>query len=258
MKISIITVCRNSVETIEGTIRSVLEQKGPFDLEYLVIDGKSTDATLSIVRKFDRIRLVSEGDCGIYDAMNKGIKLASGDIVGILNSDDVYAHSAVLEKVADMFTETGAKTVYGDLVYVKIDDLNKVIRYWKSGAYKHGLFKRGWMPPHPAFFARREVYEKYGMFNLDLRLAADYELMLRFLEVNKLTTAYLPEILVKMRMGGASNNSIGNLIRNYRENRLAWKLNGIKPSFYTLFWKRFQKISQFLHPFMPENKTGAR
>jgi glycosyltransferase involved in cell wall biosynthesis len=244
-KVSVLTVAFNSAQTIEDTIKSVLGQKGDFTLEYIIVDGNSADGTLQILKKYKTLTWVSESDQGIYDAMNKGLKLATGDIVGILNADDVYANDTVLQEVVSRFQNSKINCLYGDLMYVAPHNLQKVIRYWQAGEFKPGSFQTGWMPPHPSFFVRREVYKKYGLFDLNFPLAADYEIMLRFLEKHRLESLYLPKVLVKMRLGGASNRNLKNLLRNYGENYQAWTNNGLKLPWYTLILKRLRKLPQF-------------
>jgi glycosyltransferase involved in cell wall biosynthesis len=224
----------------------VLEQKD-IDLDYIIVDGKSTDGTKQIIEKY-RLgisKFVSEPDAGLYDALNKGIDMASGDIVGILHSDDFYINDQVLSKVAEIFKKTGADAVYSDLYYVDRMDTNKIIRKWKSGDHSSSSFKNGWMPPHPTFFVKRSLYEKFGKFNTQFKTAADYELMLRFIEKHKAKIAYLPEYTVKMRLGGASNISFKNRFLANMEDRKAWEVNGLKPRFYTLYIKPLRKIVQF-------------
>lgn len=242
--ISIITVSYNSAKTIEQTLRSVAEQTYQ-DIEHIVIDGASTDGTMSIVKKFPKIRYISEKDNGLYEAMNKGIHMATGEIIGILNADDIYYDQTIIENVMRAFSSTTTDSVYGDLVYVAQDDTNKIIRNWKADRFRPGLFRIGWMPPHPAFFVRKSVYAQYGSFDLRLPLAADYEIMLRFLEKNNISALYIPYTFVRMRIGGASNKNITNLLQNYRENRLAWEYNGLKCPWYTLALKRLRKLTQF-------------
>ena len=246
LKVSIITVCYNSAETIESTIQSVLEQDYG-NIEYIIIDGKSTDTTLQIIDKYklQLSKLISEKDEGIYFAINKGIALASGEIIAILHADDFYSNSHVIAKVVKTFEEQNVDTIYGDLQYVDRVDTSIVKRNWRSGEYKDGLFLKGWMPPHPAFFVRKTCYEKYGKFNTMLRSAADYELMLRFLHKYKCSTAYIPEVLVKMRIGGKSNVSILNRIKANREDKKAWFMNDLKPGIFTLLLKPFSKLGQF-------------
>ena len=247
MKVSIITVCYNSALTIEDTINSVLNQNYT-DIEYIIVDGKSKDGTLDIIERYrDNIsKIVSERDQGIYDALNKGIKIASGDVVGILNADDFYIDNSVITSVITKMQDENSDSLYSDLYYVAPNDTNKVIRNWVSGKYNRKQFLYGWMPPHPAFFVKRKAYEKYGNFNLSLKSAADYELMLRFLYKNKLSTCYIPRPLVRMRVGGISNISLANRIRANKEDRKAWKINNIKPFFFTLYFKPLRKIIQFM------------
>lgn len=246
MKISIITVAYNSASTIRDTLESIAKQGYP-EIEHIIIDGKSKDDTLKIVSEFPHVsKVVSEPDKGLYDAMNKGLKQATGDIVGILNSDDVYNHTDVISKVMSAFVNQNVACIYGDLQYVKQNDLSKVVRTWRSGKFRYKKFLYGWMPPHPAFFVKREVYEKVGGFVTDLRSAADYEIMLRILYKHKYSCAYLPEVLVRMRTGGASNASIKNRLKANLEDRKAWKLIQKKPHFFTLYLKPLRKISQFI------------
>lgn len=247
MKISVITACYNSAETIADTLRSVTEQTHP-ELEYIIVDGASTDSTLAIVEQYKhRIARVESGrDGGIYFALNKGLSLATGDIIAFLHADDVFAHKDVLAHVAAEFVRSGADSVYGDLNYVDRSDLSRVIRRWKSGRYSPNLFRKGWMPPHPSFFMRRSCYEKYGQFNTAFRTAADYELMLRMLHVHKVSVSYLPEVLVLMRTGGVSNASLSNRIKANREDRRAWDVNGVKPGLLTLIRKPLSKLKQFI------------
>lgn len=246
-KVSIITVCYNSEKTIEDTILSVINQSYT-NIEYIVIDGVSTDNTLSIINKYkDKITtIISEKDNGIYDAINKGIRLASGDIIANLNSDDFYIDNNVIADVVATFEKEKTDTLYADLYYVDAVDTNKIVRYWKSKQYKEGLFLKGWMPPHPTFFVRKEVYHKYGSFDLQFKSAADYEIMLRFVHRFKSSIAYLPRVIVKMRVGGVSNASLKNRIKANQEDRKAWKVNGLKPHAFTLIFKPLSKLFQFV------------
>lgn len=244
-KISIITVTCNSAATISKCLNSVESQQ--HKVEHIIIDNCSTDETLEIVKSYPYIeKIVSEADHGIYDAMNKGIALATGDVIGILNSDDCYVNASVIEKVSDIFNDERIESCYGDLVYVDALDNTKITRYWESGPFDERSFYWGWMPPHPTFFVRRSVYEKYGLFKTDIGTAADYELMLRLLLKHKITTAYIPEVLVKMQDGGISNSSLINRIKVNRLDLSAWKVNGLKPYPWTIFLKPLRKISQFL------------
>lgn len=211
MKISIITVSLNSLATIEDTFKSVLSQNHP-DIEYLVVDGGSSDGTLEIINIYaDRIdHVVSEPDQGIYDAMNKGVKLATGDIIGILNADDIYANSDVLVNVANVFQGNDSDVVFGDLVFVKRHDLNSITRYYSSKIFHPWRLKFGWMPPHPATFIRKSVYDKVGLYSLDYKIAADYEMFVRLLLVWKFSFFRIPQVLVKMRLGGASTRGLNS------------------------------------------------
>lgn len=247
MKISIITVTYNSAATLEETILSVINQNYT-NIEYIIVDGKSSDSTLNIIDKYkSRIaKFISEKDNGIYDALNKGIQMASGDVIGILHSDDFYTSNDVIQNIATRFEKEKCDALYGDLLYVSKDNTNKIIRKWRAGELTANSFLFGWMPPHPTFFVKKEVYEKHKAFNLDFKTSADYELMLRLLYKHKIKTAYLPEYLVKMRMGGQSNVTTKNRIIANLEDRKAWEVNGLKPYFFTLFLKPLRKISQFL------------
>ncbi|ACT91521.1 glycosyltransferase family 2 protein [Dyadobacter fermentans] len=247
MKVTILTVVYNGAATIRHCIDSVLGQDYP-DIEYIVVDGHSKDGTQEIVQSYgDRIaRFVSEPDAGIYDAMNKGIQLATGDVIGILNADDFYAYPSVISDVAAAFAAGDFDASYGDLEYIDANDATVVRRKWVSGAYKVGAFLNGWMPPHPTFFVKKEVYHTHGQFRLDLGSAADYELMLRFVHREKIRLAYIPKVLVKMRAGGVSNSNLKNRIAANRNDRLAWKMNNMEPRFYTLWLKPLRKIIQFI------------
>jgi glycosyltransferase involved in cell wall biosynthesis len=247
MKISIITVTYNSAETIEQTIQSVINQSYR-DVEYIIIDGQSSDATLSIIEKYKNqiSKIVSEKDNGLYDALNKGIALATGDVIGILHSDDFYTSTNVLQLYADTFQKNYSDAVYSDLYYVDKVNTDKIIRKWKSGYYKSNSFLYGWMPPHPTFFVKAECYKKFGNFNLQFKSAADYELMLRFIHKQKIKISYLPTFTVKMRVGGKSNASVTNRVNANIEDRKAWEVNGLKPYFFTLYFKPLRKIIQYL------------
>lgn len=246
MKISIITCVYNGQDTISDTIQSVLEQDYA-DIEYIVIDGKSSDNTLSVINRYKNNihKVVSEKDEGIYDAINKGISYATGDVIGILHADDVFADNEVISRVAKAFENTTVQCSYGDLVYTEKENTEQIVRYWKAGEFKEGSFKYGWMPPHPTFFVRTELYTKFGAYRTELKTAADYELMLRFLYKFGLEAHYIPETLVKMRVGGASNKNLTNRLSANQQDRQAWSMNEIKPSLYTLWLKPIRKISQY-------------
>jgi glycosyltransferase len=249
MKISVITACYNNADTIRDTLVSVTEQDYP-DIEYIIVDGDSKDDTLKIVDEFSsRIaKVVSGKDGGIYFALNKGLELATGEVIAFLHADDVYAGRSVLSNVMALFSKSGADSVYGDLQYVERTDTSKVVRHWKAGSYYDGIFRKGWMPPHPSFFLKRKCYGQFGVFNTTFRSAADYELMLRMLHKHKVSTAYLPEVLVKMRVGGTSNVTLKNRVRANKEDRRAWKINGLRPGLLTLTIKPLSKLKQLLGP----------
>ncbi|RLD79197.1 MAG: glycosyltransferase [Bacteroidetes bacterium] len=245
MTISIITVTYNNQKTVEHTIQSVLNQTYP-NIEYIIINGKSTDGTLEKIKKYKNkiSKVVSEADQGMYDALNKGIEIATGEVIGFLHADDFYNDKYVIEKIANIFNTQNIDSLYGDLEYVSASNPEKIIRNWKAGQFSIKELKKGWMPPHPTFFVKKEVYTKLGVFNLKFRIAADYDLMLRFLGKHKISTIYLPKVLVKMRWGGTSNRSISNIIQKSKEDYIALKENNIG-GFGSLFFKNFRKLEQF-------------
>ncbi|HZK65325.1 MAG TPA: glycosyltransferase family 2 protein [Puia sp.] len=245
LRVSIITATYNSAATIEETMRSVDEQDYP-SIEHIIVDGQSKDDTLRIIEKFPHTsKIICEKDDGIYDAMNKGIQASGGDIIGILNSDDFYAHAGVISHVVDAFQDDSVQACYGDLQYFHIQDPGRITRTWKSGNFQPASFYWGWMPPHPTFFVRRSVYDQVGLFETSLRSASDYEMMLRILLKNKMRACYIPEVLVKMRTGGISNQSMANRFRANREDRRAWRMNDLRPYFFTLYLKPIRKLAQF-------------
>ncbi len=246
VKISVITVVYNSAGTIRDAILSVLAQTYE-NIEYIIVDGASIDGTVDIINEYrGKIEaFVSEPDGGIYDAMNKGIRLAKGDVIGFLNSDDMYQDSRVVEKIAQAFANSKTDACYGDLVYVDKDETEKVVRYWKSRPFKKGLYQCGWMPAHPTFYVRRRIYQKFGDFDLEFKLQSDFEITTRFLEVYGITTTYLPEILVRMRAGGATNRSIRNVIRGNIEAYRACKKNGLDITPFFIVRKIMSRIPQF-------------
>lgn len=246
-RISIITPVFNGAATLRGCLQSIDNQTFK-NVEHIVIDAASTDATLAIVESYPAMhrRVLSEPDSGIYDGMNKGLALATGDIVGILNVDDMYADDRVLQDVCDAFAGPDVDSCYGDLKYVDFLDTAKTVRLWKSGPFNPGKFRWGWMPPHPTFFIRRKLYEQYGGFNLQLGTAADYELMLRFLLKHNVTTRYIPRVLVKMRNCGASNVTISRRMEANRMDKKAWAVNGLQPFPWTLFCKPLRKLGQWV------------
>ena len=245
MKISIITATYNSANTVRDTLVSIARQQYPH-IEHIIVDGLSKDNTLEIVKEFPHVaKVICEKDNGIYDAMNKGVTLATGEVIGILNSDDFYTAPIILSKVAKAFEDPAVEAVYGDLQYVNASNVQLITRTWKSGRYQKRSLYFGWMPPHPTFFVRRHVYEKCGKFNTTLRSAADYELMLRVLLKYETNVQYIPEVLVKMRAGGMSNASLKNRFRANKEDAMAWKLNELKPYFFTMWLKPLRKVLQF-------------
>ncbi len=248
MKISIVTATYNSARTVRDTLRSVAAQSFE-NVEHIIVDGQSQDDTLAILEaNRDRIaRIVSEPDGGIYDAMNKGIALATGDVIGLLNSDDVFASRDSLRDVAMAMRDPQIECCYGDLVYVDADDLSRVVRYWKSRSFVPGLFRSGWVPPHPTFYVRKDVYERYGNFDLNYRLAADFELMLRLMEKHRVRSVHVPRVLVKMRLGGATNQSLSNIWKQNVEIYRSAKHHGIGMSLVEfVIGKIWARSSQFL------------
>jgi glycosyltransferase involved in cell wall biosynthesis len=234
MKISIITATFNSAATVRDTLESILRQTHQ-DWELIIEDGLSQDNTLSIVKEYEpqcqgRMRIFSEKDEGLYDAMNRGIARATGDVIGILNSDDFYHDERVLEDINQAMEGHPIDCVYGDLKFVQADNTNRVVRIWKGTQHKKGAFLRGWHPAHPTFYARRECFDKFGAFNTKYAVSADFELMLRFLEVAGLTNCYINRYFIKMRMGGESTGSLRNIIRGNRSILRALRDNGFKPS----------------------------
>lgn len=250
MKISIITPTFNSEKTVSDTIESVFSQTHK-DIEYIVIDGVSSDKTLEIISSYQQkfnIRLLSEKDSGLYDAMNKGVLLASGDIVGIINSDDFYYSNNILEKINKVFeSDSSIQAVYGDILYIDNDDKEKETRYWKSGEYNEKKLRSGWAIPHPSLFVKREVYNSLEkIFDTRLRLAADYELILRLLMIKRIKVHYLPEIIVKMRDGGASASSLKQRMKGWKELCQAWRINGLRPPFLFIPRRVLGKIGQYI------------
>jgi len=246
MKISLITSTFNSAATVQATFDSVRSQCLE-DFEYIVVDGGSKDSTLSIIEQnLDIIdHYVSERDYGIYDALNKGIMLATGDIVGFIHSDDLLASPQVLQRISDAFNGSDTDAVYADLLYVDRINSEKIIRHWKSQPYKQNLFFRGWMPAHPTFYLKKSLYLKNGLYDTSFRISADYELMLRMLFKHNIEATYVPEVLVKMRVGGESNLSLKNRWRANQEDARAWKKNGIRPYPWTRWIKPLSKVVQF-------------
>lgn len=245
MKVSIITICFNSERTIRETIDSVLAQSYS-DIEYIVVDGQSTDNTLQIVESYgDRIaKIVSEKDDGIYDAMNKGLALTTGDIIGFINADDVIDSNQCIERIVETFQRQNCQVVYGDKIYVDPDDTSKVVRYWKVGAYKRENYRKGWMTPHLSTYIAKNLYDEFGNFRTDFQIAADYELMLRFIYKNNAKVCYLPMTIAKMRAGGISNSSLSNVFRSNLEVYKSWQVNGLRISPFIILQKPLRKVFQ--------------
>ncbi|PZV28020.1 MAG: glycosyl transferase [Snowella sp.] len=247
MKISIITVVYNNKFTIDYAIESIVNQNYP-TIEHIIIDGGSTDGTIEEIKKYgDKIdKFISEPDKGIYDAMNKGLKLATGDIIGILNSDDFYANNNIISEVVNEFKKTQADLVFGDIVFVKPENLDKITRYYSSANFHPNKFAWGWMPAHPSCFLKREVYEKYGNFKIDYKIAADYEILTRFMAKYDISYSYIPKVFVKMRTGGVSSaNFKSNWILN-KEIVRACRENGIQTNMPKVLLKYFTKIFQLV------------
>ena len=246
MKVSLITVTYNSEKFLEECILSVVEQDYK-NIEHIIIDGNSTDNTISIIKRNEKhiTKWISETDRGMYDAINKGIKMATGDIIGILNSDDVLASPDVISAIVKAFAEQNVDTLYGDLEYVETDDTTKIYRVWKGKHYKRTRFKTGWMPAHPTFYIKRELIDIYGGYQNHYYSAADYEFMARYLYQHKLTSFYLPKLIVKMRRGGQSNNNIKKRLRANRRDYLAMKKNNIPFPFFVSIIKPLSKLHQY-------------
>ena len=245
MKISVVTAVLNRSGTIAHTISSVQNQTHG-DVEHVIQDGQSTDGTLDEIRNHmnDETLLVSEPDNGIYDGINRGIARATGDIVGLLHSDDFFGGADTLELIAAACERKGVDGVYGDLQYVSASDPDRVIRYWRSGEFDRRKLARGWMPPHPTLYLRREVFEKWGAYDTSYKIAADYDAILRWLGKGRISLAYIPEVLVNMRVGGDSNRSFSHIVRKSREDYRAIKSNRMG-GFGTLVLKNASKVGQF-------------
>lgn len=246
MKFSIITVVWNNKDTIKDALDSVLVQTYK-NIEYIIIDGASTDGTVEIIQSYDNkiIKFISEKDNGIYDGLNKGLNLATGDVIAFLHSDDLYSSVNIINDIVNVFKcDNTLDGIYGDLVYTTKNNTNKILRYWKSTDFNKSLLVKGWMPAHPTFVLKKEIYMKYGGFDLNFKIAADYDFMLRVLNAG-IKVKYIPKVLYKMRVGGESNKSIKNIILKSKEDLKALKKNNIG-GIYTLIYKNFSKIRQFI------------
>lgn len=246
MKVSIITATYNSSQTIIDTIKS-LEEQTYSNIEYIIIDGASKDNTLELIKEYcTKVSIIiSEPDKGIYDALNKGISVSTGDIVGFLHSDDIFAYPEAIEDLVKTLKTNQSQAVYADLEYVSKENVKNIIRKWTSGYYKYSNLKKGWMPPHPTFYMKRELYNIHGNFDLDFKISADYDSLLRYLWSNKISISYLPKVVTKMRIGGESNRSFMNILKKTKEDIRALKKNNIS-WFYPVIMKNISKLPQFI------------
>lgn len=246
MKISIITATYNSEKTILDTIRS-LESQTYDNIEYIIIDGDSKDTTLDLVKNNSKrvSKIVSEPDSGIYDALNKGIMHSTGDIVGFLHSDDILAYPDAISDLVNKLLSDNTDAIYADLDYISKDDEKKIIRHWRSGPYKKENMMRGWMPPHPTFFMKRRLYIEHGLFDLQFKISADYDSLLRYIWKNDISLSYLSKVITKMRIGGESNRTLRNIINKTKEDITALKKNNL-PWKKAIILKNLSKIPQFI------------
>ena len=246
MKVSIITVCLNSEKTIEDCIDSVVSQDYE-NIEYIIIDGLSNDKTVNIIEKYKNNidKFISESDNGIYDAFNKGIKVANGELIGILNSDDIFMTNTIISELVNKIIEDKADSIYADLVFVNQHDTNKIMRQWKSGPYSKNNFIYGWMPPNPTFFVKKKIFDKYGFYNLTFGSAADYEILIRFMYRFGISSTYFPKIVTKMRLGGVSTYSFSNRFKAHIQDWNAWIKNDISNFPIWVLLKPLRKIYQY-------------
>jgi len=246
MKITIITVTYNCEKYLDQCIQSVLNQSYK-NIEYIIVDGKSKDNTIDIIKKYENqiTKWISEPDKGMFDALNKGMKMATGDVIGVLHSDDVFASEDVLETIANAFEKNDVDTLYGDLNYVYEEDIFKIYRKWEGKPFDRNLFKSGWMPAHPAFYFKRSLLEKYGDYEIEFYSASDYEFMARYLFKHNLSTVYLPKLIIRMRRGGLSNNSFLKRIEANRNDYKAMKANGIPFPLFVSILKPLSKLHQY-------------
>lgn len=244
MKVSIITATYNNEETVEEAIISVFNQSYK-NIEHIIIDGYSSDKTIQFLNKHqDKIsKIISEPDKGIYDALNKGIKNSTGDLIAFLHADDIYTDNKIIEEAVDLIKKEKTDSLYADLLYVSKNNTNKIIRNWKAGKFKYSKLKKGWMPPHPTFLVKKEIYNKFGAFDVSFRIAADYDIILRFLGKHRISSSYLPKVMIKMRIGGESNKSLKNIIYKMKEDLKAIKKNNTG-NWITLIFKNIIKIPQ--------------
>lgn len=246
MFFSIITATYNSSSTVRQALQSLYNQSFQ-DYEHIIIDGYSTDSTLNIIEqcKSKQTKMISEPDNGMYDALNKGIKLANGEVVGFLHADDIYGSSDALQIIHDTFQKHNSDAVYGDLEYVRKENPSKVLRHWKSNEYNPSMLKNGWMPPHPTFYVKKSMYNQYGVFDISLEISSDYEIMMRFLGKFQISASYVPVVLVRMKTGGASNRNLSNIIKKSYEDYKVMKRHNIG-GLNTLIMKNITKFKQFI------------
>jgi glycosyltransferase involved in cell wall biosynthesis len=248
VRISVITVCYNSVKTIRDTIESVIGQTYS-DIEYIIVDGGSTDGTVAIISSYGTkiSRFISEPDRGIYDAMNKGLKLSTGDVAGILNADDFFNTDTIIAKIATEFSNNDIDALYGDVEFIKSDKIGKIVRYYSSKKFNTERFRYGFMPAHPSFYVKREYYEKFGYYKVDYKIGADFDLLIRFLYINKLKYKYLEMPFVTMRTGGASNKTLKSIFTLNREIVRSCRENGISTNYFNIYSKYFIKQFEFMN-----------
>ncbi|MDB9782702.1 glycosyltransferase [Winogradskyella sp.] len=248
LKVSVITATYNSAKTLGFCLDSVISQNYS-NIEYIIIDGDSKDNTPGLLKaaaqNHPQIKWISEPDMGIYDALNKGVACATGDVIGFLHSDDILADTTVITAIVDVFKNNSTDGVYADLQYVDQQDVNKVIRYWKSSKFHSSLLKKGWMPAHPTLFLKREIYNKHGLFNLEFKISSDYDFMLRVLTDFSLSFMYLPTVVTKMRIGGASNGSLKKILLKSKEDYKILKQHDFSSPLYTVIFKNLSKLKQF-------------
>ncbi|MCI4668417.1 MAG: glycosyltransferase [Bacteroidia bacterium] len=247
MKVSLVTVSWNNADVIKNCLDSVASQDHP-ELEYIIIDGASKDGTQDIIKSYNGLtnHFVSEPDKGIYDAMNKGLKLASGEVIGLINADDFLVHEHVISRVVREFEEKEVDAIFGDVEYVDPDDLDRVVRYYPGKGFKPAMMKQGNMPPHPSFYVKRELYERFGLFDTQFRITADFEFMVRLFLKGGISYSYIPETLVKMRTGGASTSGLKSMLNINREMLVSLRQNGISSNYLHLYSRYFKKIFQLI------------
>ncbi len=255
MKVSIITVTYNSAATLQDTLESVKRQDYP-NIEHILVDGASKDGTVNIIKSYPHVaKYVSEKDKGLYDAINKGILMSTGDVIGILNSDDFFPHDKVISNMVKCLTENNADAVFGDIAFVRPENLRRIVRLYSSRRFSPRKFAYGYMPAHPSFYVKRKFYEEYGLYKLDYKIAADYELLMRFMHSNQLKYVYQPEVMVYMRTGGVSNKNVLSRYVLNKEIIKACRENGVRTNMLKLSFKYFFKVFEYVTPAI--KKHGA-